>query len=128
MISAQIVKMYAWEKPFEAMVNNTRLAEMRKITATSHVRSIFFSSMVYTERTTLFVTLVLYVLTGNHLDAEVSFVLATYFNILQLSIIYMMPSGLIAAGEASVSIKRIEVKLNLAARPSSPPFIIIFFL
>ncbi|KAL7299745.1 hypothetical protein TKK_0007495 [Trichogramma kaykai] len=105
----QIVKMYAWEKPFELMVNKTRLAEMRKITTTAHVRSLFISSMVYTERTTLFVTLVLFVLVaGRQLTAETSFVLATYINVLQLSIIYMMPSGLIAAGEASVSIKRIE--------------------
>lgn len=96
--------------PFEKIVNKTRLAEMKKITATSHVRSIFLSSMVYTERTTLFATLVLFVLTGHHLTADISFVMATYFNILQLSIIYMMPSGLIAVGEASVSIKRIQVR------------------
>ncbi|OXU22329.1 hypothetical protein TSAR_007649, partial [Trichomalopsis sarcophagae] len=109
----QVVKMYAWEKPFEKIVNKTRLAEMRKITATSHVRSIFLSSMVYTERTTLFATLVLFVLMGHHLTADISFVMATYFNILQLSIIYMMPSGLIAVGEASVSIKRIQEFLLL---------------
>lgn len=104
--------MYAWEKPFEKIVNNTRLAEMKKITTTSHVRSVFFSSMVYTERTSLFATIALFVLMGNKLSADVSFVLATYFNILQLSIIYMMPSGLLGAGEASVSIKRIEVISN----------------
>jgi ATP-binding cassette subfamily C (CFTR/MRP) protein 4 len=109
----KVIKMYAWEKPFNKIVNNTRLAEMKKITITSHIRSIFFSSMVYTERTTLFATLVLFVFAGNNLTAEISFVLATYFNILQLSIIYMMPNGLIAAGEVSVSIKRIEVTDNI---------------
>ncbi|XP_011505751.1 PREDICTED: probable multidrug resistance-associated protein lethal(2)03659 [Ceratosolen solmsi marchali] len=109
----KVIKMYAWEKPFSKIVDNIRLAEMKKITITSHVRSLFFSSMIYTERTTLFVTLILYVFAGNHLTAEISFVLATYFNILQLSIIYMMPNGLIAAGEVSVSIKRIEEFLLL---------------
>ncbi|KAJ8684206.1 hypothetical protein QAD02_019998, partial [Eretmocerus hayati] len=109
----QVVKMYAWEKPFEKIVNQTRLAEMKKITATSHVRSFFFSSMVYTERTTVFATLVLFVLSGNTLSADVVFTLAMYFNILQLSIIYMMPNGLIAVGETSVSVKRIEAFLLL---------------
>ncbi|XP_014206367.1 multidrug resistance-associated protein 4-like [Copidosoma floridanum] len=109
----QVIKMYAWEKPFEKIVNKTRQDEMDKITKTSHVRSFFFSSMVYTERLTVFATLVLYVMVGNQLTADISFVLATYFNILQLSIIYMMPHGMIALGEASVSIRRIEEFLLL---------------
>lgn len=101
--------MYAWEKPFDFIVSKTRKDEMSKITATSHIRHFFFSTMIYTERLTVISTLVLYVLTGHQLTAQVSFVLASYFNTLQFSIIYMMPNGLLCLGEVAVSIKRIQV-------------------
>lgn len=101
--------MYAWEKPFEKIVQNTRFAEMKKIKTSSQIRSVFFSSLDFMERVAVFVTIVLYVFMGNRIDADTVFVVVTYFNILQLSILLFMPRGLIAAGEVSVSIKRIEV-------------------
>lgn len=101
--------MYAWEIPFGKIVNNTRIAEMKKIITSSYVMSAFFSSLVCTERVTIFATLALFVLTGNKLTAEVSFVLAKFYSILQLSIINLVPTGLIGTSETIVSIRRIEV-------------------
>lgn len=66
--------------------------------------------MVFTERTTLFFTILAYVLIGNDISADKVFSMAQYYNILQgtMAIFYPMAVSLLA--EALVSIKRLEVR------------------
>lgn len=65
---------------------------------------------MFTERTTLFFTIMAYVLLGNHISADKVFSMAQYFNILQLTMAILYPMAVSAVAEASVSIKRLEVK------------------
>ncbi|XP_043284009.1 probable multidrug resistance-associated protein lethal(2)03659 isoform X2 [Venturia canescens] len=104
----QVVKMYAWEKPFEFIVSHTRASEIGVIIKSSFIRGFYLSIMVFTERTTLFLTLASFVLMGNGLPAHVSFSLATYFNILQMTTAIWFPQALILCGEARISINRLE--------------------
>ncbi|KAJ8684209.1 hypothetical protein QAD02_020001 [Eretmocerus hayati] len=107
----QVVKMYAWEKPFEKIVKIIRYAEMKKVSTTTKVRSLFMSALDFVERAAIFATVLLLLLyQGRILSAEVSFVMITYLGIMQLSIIYFMSNGLVAIGETSVTIKRIELR------------------
>lgn len=101
--------MYAWEVPFQKIVQNTRLAEMKKIRYAALVKSLFFASIVYLERVSLFMTIVLFVLSGGQLTAEIAFVLAPFFNILQLSTSILFPNAMLFLSETTVSIKRIQV-------------------
>lgn len=65
--------------------------------------------MVYTERLSLYVTVVAFVLLGNDLTGDVVFSLAQYFNMLQACMAIFFPMALTNAGEALISIKRIQV-------------------
>ncbi|CAD6222001.1 GSCOCT00005267001.2-RA-CDS [Cotesia congregata] len=109
----QVIKMYAWEKPFNKIVSQTRLAEIKKIHSSSNVRGLYTSLMVFTERTTLYVTLIAFVLMGNPMKADITFQLSSYFNILQMVVAICFPQALILFSEAIISIKRIEEFLLL---------------
>ncbi|XP_046428414.1 ATP-binding cassette sub-family C member 4-like [Neodiprion fabricii] len=103
----QVVKMYSWEKPFELLVSKVRALEIKLIAYTSYLRGFYLSIMVFSERVTLYLTLITFVLMGNYLTADVTFVLATLFNVLQLTCAIAFPQAIIQAGETAVSLNRL---------------------
>lgn len=105
----QVIKMYAWEKPFQAVVAEARREEIKQIRYASFVRGIYLSSMVFTERSTLYITIAACVLLGAaQVTADLVFSLAQYFNILQLVSAVFYPLAVSFAAEAFVSIGRIQ--------------------
>ncbi|XP_017760874.1 PREDICTED: multidrug resistance-associated protein 4-like [Eufriesea mexicana] len=109
----EVVKMYAWEKPFEKIVAATRATEIKKISLTSYIRAGYLALVVFTNRTVLFLTLLSFVLMESFPRAEVTFMLFSYFEILQLTTTLMFPQALLLAGETLVSIRRLEKFLLL---------------
>ncbi|XP_021934289.1 multidrug resistance-associated protein 4-like isoform X2 [Zootermopsis nevadensis] len=104
----QVIKMYAWEKPFEKMVQIARRHEIKVVTSASYLRGLFLSTMVFSERTSLFITLLSYSLMGHHISADKVFAMAQFYNILQLSMAIFYPQAVQLAAETKVSIKRLE--------------------
>nr|CAD7441994.1 unnamed protein product [Timema bartmani] len=104
----QVIKMYAWEKPFEKMVALARRTEINVIRKASYLRGLNLSFMVFAERTTLFVTLASFVLMGNHITAEKVFSIAQYCNILNMTMAVASPIAMQMIAETKVSIKRLE--------------------
>lgn len=79
------------------------------MTLTSYLRGFTLATFVFTERTTLYFTIMAYVLLGNSISADKVFSMAQYFNILQLTMAILYPMAVSAVAETSVSIKRLEV-------------------
>ncbi|XP_018349991.1 PREDICTED: multidrug resistance-associated protein 4-like, partial [Trachymyrmex septentrionalis] len=104
----QVVKMYAWEKPFSQIVSVIRKLEIHQIKFSSYVRAAYLAIIVFTERLTVYFTLITFVLMGNNLTADVTYEMSTYFNILQLVVALYFPQGLILLGESIVSFNRLE--------------------
>ncbi|KAG5307336.1 MRP4 protein, partial [Acromyrmex insinuator] len=104
----QVVKMYAWEKPFSKIVSVTRELEIKKIKFSSYVRAAYLAIIVFTERLTLYFALITFVLMGNDLTADVTYEMSTYFNMLQLTTALYFPQALIMLGESMVSLNRLE--------------------
>ncbi|KAJ8945507.1 hypothetical protein NQ318_017951, partial [Aromia moschata] len=104
----RVIKMYAWEKSFEKVVELARKKEIDIITKTSYIRGFSLSLMVFTERLALYLTLVAFVLIGNRLTSDVVFSMAQLFNSVQLYMCIYYPHGLANFAEAKVSIKRVE--------------------
>ncbi|XP_070149137.1 ATP-binding cassette sub-family C member 4 [Polyergus mexicanus] len=104
----QVIKMYAWEKPFSKIVSITRALEIKKIQFSSYVRASYLAIVVFTERLLLYFTLIFFVLSGHDLSADVSYTLTSFFNILQLVAALYFPQALILLGEAMVSMNRLE--------------------
>lgn len=104
----QVIKMYAWETPFEAVVEEARIREVKYLKRSNYIRSVLVSFMVFVERTTLAVTVICYVLMGHEIRADLVFSLAMYFNLLQLTLAIMFPILISFGAESLVSIKRLE--------------------
>ncbi|CAK1548553.1 unnamed protein product [Leptosia nina] len=112
----QVIKMYAWEKPFEQVVALARKNEINCITSASYLRGVYLSFMVFTERLTLYITLLSYSLFGFQVTADIAFPMAQMFNILQLSVAIMLPQSLSMLLESYTSIRRIQDLLLLDER------------
>jgi ATP-binding cassette subfamily C (CFTR/MRP) protein 4 len=115
----QVIKMYAWEKPFEQIIKFARKKEIDVITKSSYLRGIYLSCMVFIERTTLFLTVVCYVLLGNSITADKVFSIAQFYNLLQLAMAICYPMAITFGAETLVSIKRLREFLLLEEKSQS---------
>ncbi|XP_049304933.1 ATP-binding cassette sub-family C member 4 isoform X1 [Bactrocera dorsalis] len=108
----QVIKMYAWEKPFQAVVGEARRREIKQIRYASYLRGFYLSTMVFTERSTLYITIAAAVLMGNQISADIVFSAASYYNILQLVAAVWYPLAVSFGAEALVSLNRVETFLQ----------------
>ncbi|KAB0798124.1 hypothetical protein PPYR_09117 [Photinus pyralis] len=104
----QVIKMYAWEKPFEEMVKVARKLEMDVMARTSYIRGFLISLTVFSDRFSLFLTIVTYVLLGNALTSDKVFSMAQLFNTVQSYMVVLYPFAMSFFAEAKVSVERVE--------------------
>ncbi|XP_060519081.1 ATP-binding cassette sub-family C member 4-like isoform X2 [Cylas formicarius] len=104
----QVIKMYAWEQPFEKMVEVARKKEVDAITKTSYIKGFSAALNVFIERAALYVAVVSYVLLGNEITGDVVFSMAQLLNSVQLFMSIFFPMALSTYEEAKVSVKRLE--------------------
>ncbi|XP_062142485.1 probable multidrug resistance-associated protein lethal(2)03659 [Drosophila sulfurigaster albostrigata] len=104
----QVIKMYAWEVPFEQLVAFARKKEINAIRHVSYIRGILLSFIIFLTRVSIFLSLVGYVLLGTFLTPEVAFVITAYYNILRTTMTVFFPQGISQMAEALISIKRVE--------------------
>lgn len=116
----QVIKMYAWEKPFEKVVALARKYEINVITKTSYIKGFSSGLMVYTERTATYLTLITYALMNNVLESNIVFAVAQLFNTVQLYMCIFYPLGVSTLAEARTSMKRIEEFLSLSEQETLP--------
>lgn len=110
---ALMIKMYAWEKPFETLVKNSRNFELKSLVKTTYVRSLLTGFSMFLERATLYLTTITYVLLGNHLTPDKVYSVTQLFQIMQTSIIVQFSSAVSQIAETLSSVKRIEEFLLL---------------
>ncbi|EDW28514.1 GL18906 [Drosophila persimilis] len=104
----QVIKMYAWELPFETMVAYARKKEINAIRHVSYIRGILLSFIIFLTRVSIFLSLVGYVLLGTFLTPEIAFLITAYYNILRTTMTVFFPQGISQMAETLVSIKRVE--------------------
>ncbi|XP_058822715.1 ATP-binding cassette sub-family C member 4-like [Topomyia yanbarensis] len=104
----QVIKMYAWEKPFHSVVSLARKKEVQQIRWASYIRGIYLSTMMFTERSTLFLAIAACFFEGRPITADIVFPMAQFFNILQLTAAIFYPLAISLGAEALVSIDRVQ--------------------
>lgn len=104
----QVIKMYAWEKPFCAMVELARKLELRVVTKSSYIRGIYMTFNLFTTRMALYCTLVTILMFGNELTVDKVFVVSSYFNILAQTMTGMFVRGFAELAECMVAIRRLQ--------------------
>ncbi|CAG9107766.1 unnamed protein product [Plutella xylostella] len=112
----QVIKMYAWEIPFEKVVGARRWEEMVVVRAATRIRAVFLGFMVFTERTALFLTIVTYVLLGNTVSATVIYPLQQFMAAAQVNITLILPMVLSFTAELFVSLRRVQEFLAMKDR------------
>lgn len=79
--------MYAWEKPFQLVVKAARAYEIAALRQSIFIRSTFMGFMLFTERTILFLTCLVLVLSGTMVTATV---VSNYKSLISRNNIYLL--------------------------------------
>ncbi|XP_063733833.1 ATP-binding cassette sub-family C member 4-like isoform X2 [Eleginops maclovinus] len=109
----RIIKMYAWEKPFAALVTDVRRKEIRQILKSSYLRGLNMASFFASSKIIVFVTFTVYVLLGNTINARSVFVTVSLYGTIKLTISLFFPMAIEKLSETAVSVRRIEEFLLL---------------
>ncbi|XP_034472333.1 probable multidrug resistance-associated protein lethal(2)03659 [Drosophila innubila] len=103
----QVIKMYAWEMPFEKLISSTRASEMRVIRKVNYIRGVMLSFELTLGRIAIFVSLLAFVLTGGQLTAERAFCVTAFYNVMRRPVTKFFPTGMTQVAELLVSLQRI---------------------
>ncbi|XP_051166811.1 ATP-binding cassette sub-family C member 4-like [Leptopilina boulardi] len=104
----QVIKMYAWEKPFCALVEIARKLELKIVTKSSWIRAIFMTFNIFTTRVALFATLLAMLLYKEQLTADKVFVFSSYFAVLAHTMTSMFVQGYAEIAECLVAVRRLQ--------------------
>lgn len=88
---------------------------MDAIRGIAYIRATLFSFGMI-SRLSIFISLVTYIFLGNVITAQKVFVVFSFFNILNLSMVYFWPLALTSVAEGYISAKRIEEFLLTSER------------
>ncbi|XP_066141508.1 ATP-binding cassette sub-family C member 4-like [Euwallacea fornicatus] len=117
----QVIKMYAWEKPFAKLIRFARKAELKIITKSSYVRGLYMAFNLFTTRLAMFATLLTIALMEQSITAPKVFVIMSYLNVVCQIMSQMFVRGISEMAELIVAIKRLEeFMLNEEYVPHSP--------
>lgn len=81
----QVIKMYAWEIPFQRVVAEVRRREIKQIRFVSYARSVYLASEDIVERSSLFVTLAFAVYMSYRITPDAVFSASQIFNVLMVN-------------------------------------------
>ncbi|XP_058800224.1 ATP-binding cassette subfamily C member 4-like [Phymastichus coffea] len=104
----QVIKMYAWEKPFCAFVELARRLELSVVRKSSYLRGIYMTFNLFTTRAALFGTLITMMLRGQELNADKVFVYMSYFNMMSITMTSYFVRGIAELAESSVAVNRLQ--------------------
>ncbi|CAG9839260.1 unnamed protein product [Diabrotica balteata] len=109
----KVIKMYAWEKPFEKVVQQARKIEINTIKKSVFAFAIICAMGIYTDRIILYLTLIPYVYLGSDLSADTVYFVARLNNELQGVVTIFSPRAFSFSSECISSITRLENFLML---------------
>ncbi|XP_069668827.1 probable multidrug resistance-associated protein lethal(2)03659 isoform X2 [Periplaneta americana] len=107
-VGIQVIKMYAWEKPFAHLVSLARKREIQAVRTSAYTEGFLMCfSRLMSNSIAIFISIVTYVLLGNEITAEKIFVVTAYFNTLSTSMAEFLSLAIRFLGEGLASIERI---------------------
>ncbi|XP_037095749.1 multidrug resistance-associated protein 4-like isoform X1 [Syngnathus acus] len=109
----RVIKMYGWEEAFAALVDEVRRMESSKIMKSSYLRGLNMASFFMASKLIIFLTVCVYVLTGNRLSSSIAFMAVSLYGAVRLTITLFFPFAIEKVSEALISIQRIQNFLHL---------------
>ncbi|RVE50388.1 hypothetical protein evm_004925 [Chilo suppressalis] len=112
----QVIKMYAWEKPFQLVVRALRAHEMSALRKAIFIRSVFLGFMLFTERSIMFFTVLTLTLSGSMISATTVYPIQQYLSTILINLTLILPLAIATLSEMKVSLERIQTFLELDER------------
>ncbi|KAJ3584634.1 hypothetical protein NHX12_015129, partial [Muraenolepis orangiensis] len=109
----RIIKMYAWEKPFAALVSAVRQEEVSKVMNGSYLRAFNMAFSFSASKLIVFITFSIYVTLGNIITASRVFYTVALYNSLRRTATLFFPAAIEKLFECRVSVQRIQTFLML---------------
>ncbi|CAL1598299.1 unnamed protein product [Knipowitschia caucasica] len=109
----RIIKMYAWEMPFSALLTDVRKKEIGEIMKSSYLRGLNMASFFASSKIIVFFTFMTYSLLGNAITASSVFVTVSLYGTIKLTVTLFFPLAVEKVSETRVSISRIRNYLLL---------------
>lgn len=104
----QVIKMYCWEKPFSKLISFARSKEMKAIKAHSYLVGIIYSFELFITRTSIFISVLGYVLIGNAISADKVFAVTGIYNVIRPVITTLFSLSISSIAEVNVSVRRLN--------------------
>ncbi|XP_054157544.1 ATP-binding cassette sub-family C member 4-like [Oppia nitens] len=121
--SMRVIKMYTWEKPFAKLVALARHREVDKIRQSSLLRGVNMALFFVSSKIIIFICLVVFILNGGKITAQIVFMSMALFNGLRNSLTLLFPYAISQGSEALISIKRIQEFLLLEEKQTKTKYI-----
>lgn len=111
----QVIKMYAWEKPFSKLIHCARQLELKVLRRTSYIRAFHMTFMLFTTRMALFCTMLTIIVfyDPKQITAAKIFVISSYFGIISHMMSQRFSRSVAETAEVLVALSRIERFLHL---------------
>uniref|UniRef100_W8B7T4 Putative multidrug resistance-associated protein lethal(2)03659 n=1 Tax=Ceratitis capitata TaxID=7213 RepID=W8B7T4_CERCA len=113
----QVIKMYAWEKSFAKLIAIVRKKEIRAIRGSMNI----YAGMQCTNmisKCALFLSLIAYVYTGDIISARKVFIISSYYDALNDSLLHFWPLSVTTWAETFVCARRIVTFLMQSEDPA----------
>uniref|UniRef100_A0A0U9HSG5 Putative ABCC protein n=1 Tax=Chrysomela populi TaxID=154003 RepID=A0A0U9HSG5_CHRPP len=118
----QVIKMYCWENSFAKLISFARGKEMKAIRAHSFLTGIIYSFEIFITRTSIFISILAYVLLGNFITADKIFAITAVYNCLRPVITILFSLSVSSLAEIHVTILRIQNVLSFEEKESIEPY------
>lgn len=113
----QVIKMYAWEKSFAKLIALVRKKEVKAIRGTMNVyAALQCTNMI--SKFALFLSLVAYVYTGDIVTAKKVFIVSSYYDVLNDSLLHFWPLAVTTWAETTVCARRVVTFLMQSEDPA----------
>ncbi|XP_078661499.1 ATP-binding cassette sub-family C member 5-like [Branchiostoma floridae x Branchiostoma belcheri] len=116
--SAKLIKMYAWEKPFIARVEELRARETKLLQFSGFLQSVMIAMLTTVVPIASVVTFSAHVMTGNELTASQAFTMVSCFHVLAL-LLLLTPELIRNLAECAIAAKRLKSLMIMEERDTS---------
>ncbi|KAB0798602.1 hypothetical protein PPYR_09595 [Photinus pyralis] len=104
----KVIKMYTWERPFAKLVSYARRIEINSIRAQLLMQAVVYSLEMFTTRTSVFISILVYISYGQNITAETAFAITAIYNILRPIITTLYSESIMSFAEVHISISRLQ--------------------
>lgn len=106
----QVIKLYAWEKPYARLIAKCRHLELQMVLKNGYVRAFFLTMNIFSTRIAVFATVLSFVLLyrSENMTSSNMFMATYLFNMITVAMTIDFVNGVSEMGEAYMALKRLQ--------------------